>query len=113
MTIRNTLAAAAAVAIAVVAGSTSFAGNFVAMPASNGGASINCSVPNNVVCTISSAKGVKSVKISANGPYGAFDLVNKSYRNCPRQVKVSWDSAYQESGTKIVECAPGAFKAAH
>jgi len=113
MTIRNTLTAAAAVAIAIVAGSTSFAGNFVAMPASSGGASINCSVPNNVVCTISSAKGVKSVKISASGPNGAFDLVNKNYRSCPKQVKVSWDSAYQENSTKIVECSPGAFKAAH
>jgi hypothetical protein len=114
MTIRNTLIAASTAALVLAAGSASFAGKFVAMPASKGGASINCSIPNNVVCTISSAKGVKSVKISASGPNGAFDLVNKSYRSCPKQVKVSWDSAYQGNSTQIVECSSSmGFKAAN
>jgi hypothetical protein len=113
MTIRNTFIATATAALVLAAGSASFAGKFVAMPSSGGGASMSCSVPNNVVCTISSSKGVKSVKISANGPYGAFNLVDKTYRSCPKQVKVSWDSAYQSSGNQIVECSSMGFKAAN
>jgi hypothetical protein len=112
MTIRNTLVAASTAALVLVAGSASFAGKFVAMPAASG-AQISCSIPNNVVCTISSAKGLKSVKILSTTPQGTVAVVDKTYRSCPKQVKVSWDSAYQSSGNQIVECSPMGFKAAN
>ncbi|BAY89924.1 MULTISPECIES: hypothetical protein [unclassified Tolypothrix] len=65
---------------------------------------VNCSIPNNVQCTISSSKGIKSVKIQTQGPGGPVYIVNESYQNCPRSVNVHWDSAYQASNTDIVEC---------
>lgn len=86
------------------------AAQFAAANATRGGASINCSVPNNVVCTITSQKGVKSVKITANTPQGTINLVNSNY-NCPKSVQVGWDSAYQAASTKVVECGPKAIKA--
>ncbi len=113
MTIRSTLIAASTAALVLAAGSASVAGTFVAMPASGGGSAINCSVPNHVVCTITSNKGVKSVKILSNTPQGAVAVVDKSYRGCPKQVKVAWDSAYQASNTQIVECGSMGFKAAN
>lgn len=66
---------------------------------------INCSIPNNVQCTISSSKGIKSVKIQTQGPSGPVYIVNESYTNCPRSVNVHWDSAYKASSTDIVECS--------
>ena len=62
------------------------------------------------ICTISSTKGLKLVKITANTPQGSVNLVNKTYRSCPKSVKVSWDSAYQMAGKQIVECSGGGFK---
>ncbi|MBD2165180.1 hypothetical protein H6G04_12295 [Calothrix membranacea FACHB-236] len=66
---------------------------------------VNCTVPNSVSCNISSSKGIRSVRIQANTPLGTIDLVNKSYSNCPTSVTVGWDSAYQSSSQKIVECS--------
>lgn len=112
MNIRNTLIATATAALVVAtAGTASFAGKLVAMPASGGGAAIDCSVPNNVVCTITSNKGLKSVKISSNTPQGTIAVVDKNYRGCPKSVQVSWDSAYQAGSTQIVECGSMGFKA--
>lgn len=69
---------------------------------------INCTVPNAVVCTISSPKGIKSVNFKG-GPVGEnpFNLVNKSYEGCPKEVKVSWDSAYQSPKALrfVTECS--------
>jgi hypothetical protein len=113
MTIRHTLTATAAAAFVLAAGSASFAGKFVAMPAAGGGAQISCTVPNHVVCTVTSNKGLKSVKISANTPQGTIAVVDKTYRACPKQVQVAWDSAYQASNTQLVECASMGFKAAN
>ena len=50
------------------------------------------------------------MKITANTPQGSVNLVNKTYRSCPKSVKVSWDSAYQMAGKQIVECSGGGFK---
>ncbi len=66
---------------------------------------VNCTIPNNVVCKISSNKGIRSVKIKANTPFGTIDLVNKSYAGCPASVEVHWDSAYNSSSQQIVECS--------
>jgi hypothetical protein len=66
---------------------------------------LNCTVPNNVVCKISSNKGIRSVKVQANTPLGTVDLVNKSYVSCPALVEVSWDSAYNASEPQIAECS--------
>ncbi|MBN7778514.1 hypothetical protein JYP49_19770 [Nitratireductor aquimarinus] len=85
------------------------AGQFALAPQMVGPA-MNCSIPNHVVCTISSAKGLKLVKITANTPQGSVNLVNKSYNGCPKQVQVSWDSAYQMAGKQIVECNGGGFR---
>jgi len=68
-------------------------------------ASMTCTVPNNVSCNISSAKGIKSVLIKAGAAQGNVALVNKSYNSCPKQVTVTWDSAYQMGSKSIVECS--------
>lgn len=106
MTLRNIILATATTAGLLVAASASGASQFAAAPMA-AGAAMNCSVPNNVVCTISSNKGIRSVRITANTPIGTVNLVNKTYHSCPKQVKVSWDSAYQNSGNYIVECSTG------
>ncbi|WP_245396445.1 hypothetical protein [Jiella sonneratiae] len=72
--------------------------------------SMSCTIPNSVSCTITSTKGLRSVLIKANTPLGVIDLVNKTYRGCPKSVKVSWDSAYHSSSTKFVECASAKLK---
>lgn len=109
LSIARLATALAALALVSVAGTTSAgaAGGFAAGAAGASGATINCQIPNNVVCTISSSKGISSVKITANTPQGQVFLVNKTYPGCPKQVKVSWDSAYHSSGTQIVECSTG------
>lgn len=71
---------------------------------------ISCTVPNNVVCTISSSKGLKEVTIYSNTGRGTVAIVDKDYRSCPKTVNVSWDSAYPMSSKKIVECGSMGFK---
>ena len=68
------------------------------------GATMTCSVPNNVVCTVSSAKGLKAVVVKANTGFGVVNIVDETYNACPKQVQIHWDSAYQMSGKQIVEC---------
>lgn len=70
-------------------------------------ATINCTVPNHVKCKIHSAKGIKSVKIQSNTGQGTIYVVNKTYRNCPKNVTVTWDSAYPSSNKQIAECSSG------
>ena len=73
-------------------------------------ATINCTVPNAVSCKIQSSKGIQSVKILSNTGQGPIYVVNKSYRSCPKQVTVSWDSAFPASNTNIKECKIGGIK---
>ncbi|MFC5587169.1 hypothetical protein ACFPOD_18790 [Nitratireductor kimnyeongensis] len=101
---RIAIAAASLVMLAAAAPSAGVAGQFALAP-QMASPSMNCSVPNHVVCNISSTKGLKLVKITANTPQGSVNLVNKTYRSCPKSVKVSWDSAYQMAGKQIVECS--------
>lgn len=68
-------------------------------------AGINCTIPNNVSCKITSAKGIKSVLIKAGAAQGNVVLVNKSYNACPKQVTVTWDSAFQMGSKSIAECS--------
>lgn len=101
--------AAASLALLSLSGlSTASVAAQLALAPQAAGATMNCSIPNNVVCTINSTKGLKLVKITANTPQGTVNIVDKSYNGCPKQVKVSWDSAYSMSGKQIVEC--GGFK---
>ncbi|PSB55578.1 hypothetical protein [Chamaesiphon polymorphus] len=79
-------------------------GAFAIGSVANAAPTVNCTIPNNVSCDISSSKGIKSVKIQSNTPLGTIDLVNKNYDNCPKSVTVTWDSAYQSSNQDIVEC---------
>ncbi len=67
----------------------------------NAAPTVNCTIPNNVSCDISSSKGIKSVKFENKTQV----LVNESYANCPTSVTVTWDSAYHSSSHDIVECA--------
>jgi hypothetical protein len=105
MNLRTSIVTAASALVLATAGSAAWAAQFAVAPSLGGGASLDCSIPNNVVCTVSSNKGVKSVRVTANGPYGAFNLVDKAYRACPKQVTISWDSAYHSTGHQIVECS--------
>ncbi|EKF19238.1 hypothetical protein [Nitratireductor pacificus] len=108
-TSRRFAVAATSLAMLALSGlSTASVAGQLALAPQAAGATMNCSIPNAVVCTISSTKGLKLVKITANTPQGSVNLVNKSYNGCPKQVKVSWDSAYHMSGKQIVEC--GGFK---
>lgn len=100
------LAATAAVALLAP---VSHAAKFKAVSKA-AGATMNCTVPNHVKCTISSSKGIKFIKIQANTGQGPVYLVNKSYRSCPKNVTVSWDSAYQASNKQIGECSLGKLK---
>lgn len=100
------LAATAAVALLAP---VSHAAKFKAVSKA-AGAAMNCTVPNHVKCTISSSKGIKFVKIQANTGQGQIYLVNKSYRSCPKNVTVSWDSAYSASNKQIGECKSGKLK---
>ncbi len=77
---------------------------FVLPSVANALPQMSCSVPNSVVCTVTSFKGLKEVEVFSNTPQGVIKVVDKSYRNCPTSVKVGWDSAYQMSSKKIVEC---------
>ncbi|XWN31422.1 MAG: hypothetical protein ROR55_28895 [Devosia sp.] len=96
----KTLIHSAAVA-AVIASGFAFAA-----PTANA-ASMSCSVPNAVVCTITSRTGIKSVRVTGQTPFGVVNLVDRNYRGCPRRVKVSWDSAFSSKGRHIVECRRG------
>lgn len=106
-TIATTILAATA-AVALMSQVT-HAAKFKAVSKS-AGATMNCTVPNHVKCTISSSKGIKFVKIQANTGQGPIYLVNKSYRSCPKNVTVSWDSAYNASNQQIGECKSGKLK---
>ena len=67
-------------------------------------ANVSCAVPNNVTCTASSSRGIRSVTVTVAGPTGPVNVVDKSYSNCPAQVQYSFDSAYQVQGTSVREC---------
>jgi hypothetical protein len=73
-------------------------------------ATMSCTVPNNVSCKITSAKGLKSVLIKAGAAQDNVALVDKSYNGCPKQVTVTWDSAFQMGSKKIVECTSMGIK---
>lgn len=110
--LKPVLAIASTAAMLAGAASISGAAQLVAAPYAASGAAINCTIPNHVECDISSRKGIKSVKITANTPQGTINLVNKTYPNCPKLVTVGWDSAYHSSGKQIVECTPMKLKLA-
>lgn len=74
-------------------------------------ATISCTVPNNVSCKITSTNGLKSVLIKAGAAQDNVALVDKSYNGCPKQVTVTWDSAYQMGSKTIVECTSMGIKA--
>jgi len=74
------------------------------------GPTMNCTVPNHIKCTISSSKGIKRVKIQSNTGQGTINVVNKTYRSCPKSVSVSWDSAYPAHNKQIVECTSAKLK---
>lgn len=96
----------------MVSGSTLF-GSLAIGSVAQAVPTVNCTIPNHVVCNISSPKGIKSVRYQMNNPFGPglLDLVNETYSNCPRSVTVHWDSAYQPVASTITECG-SKFKAA-
>ena len=99
------LAAAGLLAVAGV-GASQAAGGF-AIGGGQAAANVNCSVPNHVVCTVSSNKGIASVKFFINHNGQQLAVVNKSYRSCPKSVQVSYDSAYNVQNQQVVECQTG------
>jgi hypothetical protein len=105
----NTTKLLTAAAVVAAIASPAFAQSFATAPARSG-ASISCSIPNNVVCTITSQKGLKKVVIKSNTPQGTVNLVNKTYYSCPKSVTVSWDSAYHSSSNQFTECSGAKLK---
>ena len=56
------------------------------------GTTVNCNIPNNVVCTVSNPAGIKSVKVTVDfGNLGNIAVVDQTYPACPKSVDVSWD----------------------
>jgi hypothetical protein len=96
----------------MVSGSTLF-GSLAIGSVAHAVPTVNCTIPNNVVCNISSTKGIASVRYQMNNPFGPglLDLVNETYSNCPKNVSVHWDSAYHSVSSTIRECGTK-FKAA-
>lgn len=110
MSRKNLASIVTAIALLSVAGIAT-AAQFKAVSTASRAASMTCTIPNNVSCKITSTKGVKSVLIKAGAAQNHVALVSKSYNGCPRQVTVTWDSAYQMGSKQIVECASMGIKA--
>ena len=110
MSRKNLASIVAAIAVLSVAGIATAAQIKAVSPVSRA-ASMSCTIPNNVSCKITSAKGLKSVLIKAGAAQDHVALVDKSYNGCPKQVTVTWDSAFQMGSKQIVECASMGIKA--
>jgi hypothetical protein len=82
-------------ALFLVAG-TVMAGSMFAGSATGAGASgayITCEVPQNIVCSVASATGIKRVIVTVDfgGNIGDVNVVDQSYPSCPNGVNVGWD----------------------
>lgn len=100
---------AATLGVLAVAGFATAAQMKAATPTTRS-AGINCTIPNNVSCKITSAKGLKAVLIKAGAAQDYVALVNKTYNGCPKQVTVTWDSAFQMGSKLITECTSMGLK---
>jgi hypothetical protein len=69
----------------------------LALPTSGG--STDCTIPNNVVCQVSQANGVRRVVVKQ----GSLVLADKTF-NCETPVTVSWDSAFRADAIDIEDC---------
>jgi hypothetical protein len=107
-TFSSTLIAVATAAL--LAAPTASAGNLKLGAVKASGPTMNCSVPNQIKCTISSAKGIRLVRIQSNTGQGTINVVNKNYAGCPKSVSVAWDSAFPVHNKQIVECSPARLK---
>ena len=104
-TAKTALKSLAATVLVASAIAPSMAGQQVAALQARASYAIKCTVPNNVACTITSTKGIMQVTIKTESLGETINLVNKSYEGCPKEVKVTWDSAYQSTERKVVECS--------
>jgi hypothetical protein len=81
-------------ALVLVAGAA-LAGGFFGGKATDAGAAgttVNCAIPNNIVCTVSNPAGIKSVKVMVDfGNLGNIAVVDEAYVSCPKTVNVHWD----------------------
>ena len=68
-----------------------------------GNATTSCSIPNNVVCTVSSPFGVKHVTVTLHTSRGDAKVVDESFR-CESPVQVSWDPIVPSSSMKVDTC---------
>lgn len=75
-------------------------------PAAMANVSQNCSVPNAVKCTLSSPNGIATARVHLGAPH-SIDVVNNSYRSCPRSVQVSFDpvAGIQNYTVSATECS--------
>lgn len=95
-------------ALALVVGSALVGGMFgsQAHDAGAAGTSIDCSIPLNIVCTVSNPAGIKSVKVNVDfgGEIGTIAVVNKTYPNCPKTVDVHWDPIVPNYAFAVETC---------
>ena len=81
-----------------------FGGN--ATDAGAAGTTINCNIPNNVVCTVSNPAGVKSVKVTVDfGNLGNIAVVDETYPACPKSVDVHWDPIVPNYDFTVEACS--------
>ena len=68
--------------------------------------SIACVGPDPMRCVIKADNGIARVRFVNEGPAGRTDVFSRSYRGCPTEVTVSWDSNIPVNNSRIVQCVP-------
>ncbi len=86
--------------IVILSSAAVLAALYMAVPAS--AASVSCSIPNAVSCTVTSSKGLQRVWAVSTSGYGV--ITSKTFHNCPKSVTIGWDSNYQ-ANVQYRECS--------
>lgn len=68
--------------------------------------SISCVGPEPMRCVITATYGIARVRFVNEGPAGRIDVFSRSYRGCPTEVTVSWNSDLPVNNSRIVQCMP-------
>jgi len=67
--------------------------------------SIDCEIPNNVVCEVSSPFGIKHVVVKVDfGDLGIINVVDDHFYGCPGSVSVHWDPIVPNATFEVETC---------
>jgi hypothetical protein len=74
------------------------------------GATIDCAIPNNIVCDVYHPDGIANVTVTVDfGDLGLIDVVDKNF-NCQTNVTVSWDPIVPNYAFTVTPCQGFDFK---